>query len=187
MVDDTAALLTYTDGDNITKSVKFVGAMPIDVEVNNINKEHFFSSGNAPLNHFAPGSITAVSCIGNFRQIASNPSTELPCTYILDNALITDNRITAEYDSLYSDNSGDMDFTVSYISTENIIRAFRNGEIIYKDVRKAPITFKVDCIKDSCPDGYLKCESDNYPGYCCISCSELKSTIANITASVRNK
>lgn len=46
-----------------------------------------------------------------------------------------------------------------------------------------PGSFKVAC--EGCPEGTIKCECDSYPGYCCVSCSELKTNIAGITATVK--
>jgi hypothetical protein len=43
---------------------------------------------------------------------------------------------------------------------------------------------KVAC--DGCAPGEIKCSSDAYPGYCCISCSEIKSGIKNATEMIRS-
>ncbi|MEH2189386.1 MAG: hypothetical protein V7K64_24970 [Nostoc sp.] len=184
--EDTAALLTYIDGENITKQVNFKNVCPIDVTVSDIDKESFFFDGGRPLNHFAPGEIVSVTCTGTFRQIGNNPSTELPCTYILSTAVITGNRLQSEFDSTYSDNTGDMTFKVDYKSTENIIRVTHDGELIFKDVAVAPITFKVDCIRVRCPEGYCECKTDTYPGYCCSDCADTASQIHSMTTQLRS-
>ena len=184
-VEDTSALLTYIDGNNITKQATFKGACPIEVIVSNIDKESFFFDGSKPLNHFAPGEIMGVSCTGNFRQIGYDPTTELPCSYIIDNAVITGNRLQSEFDSFYSDNTGDMTFKIDYKSTENIIRVFSNGTLIYKDVKAAPITYKVDCIRVRCPEGYCECKSDDYPGYCCLNCADTTAKLHELTQQVK--
>jgi hypothetical protein len=183
--EDTATKVTYIDGDSITREVAFKNACPIDVTVSNIDKESFFFDGGRPLNHFAPGEITGVSCTGTFRQIGSNPSTELPCTYILETAVITGNRLQSEFDSTYSDNTGDMTFKVDYKSTENIIRVFSNDVLIFKDIRKALITFEVDCIRVRCPEGYCECKQDAYPGYCCNECADTTAKLHGLVQQVR--
>lgn len=184
--EDTSALLTYIDGENIRKEVTFKN-VPIEVTVSDIDKESFFFDGGRPLNHFAPGEITGVSCTGTFRQIGDNPSTELPCTYILSTAVITGNRLQSEFDSTYSDNTGDMTFKVDYKSTQNIIRVFSNGELIFKDVGVAPITFKVECIRVRCPEGFCECPIPVYPGYCCLDCAATAANIRAITNDLKGK
>ncbi|QKQ76344.1 hypothetical protein [Nostoc sp. TCL240-02] len=184
-LEDTSALLTYIDGEGVTEKITFKNACPIDVTVSDIDKETFRFDGGRPLNHFAPGEIVGVSCTGTFRQIGNNPATELPCTYILSTAVITGNRLQSEFDSTYSDNTGDMTFKVDYKSTQNIIRVFSNSELIYKDVRPAPITFKVQCIRVRCPEGYCECKTDTYPGYCCNDCEKTASELRGLTKQVR--
>ena len=186
-VEDTSALLEYIFSGDPKKSVRFTGGLPIDVQISNINKEKFYSTGSAPINHIAPGNITSITCTGTFRQIGNDPSTELPCTYITDRAIINGNNWTADYDSLYSDNTGDMIFTTSYISEEDIIRVYRGSELIFKDVGKAPITYKVDCIRERCPEGYCECKIDNYPGYCCLDCAATAASIRAITNDLKGK
>ena len=53
------------------------------------------------------------------------------------------------------------------------------------NVRVSICNYTISCDND-CPDGYIKCTTTSYPGYCCIPCSEVKGGIANITAMLRN-
>jgi hypothetical protein len=46
-------------------------------------------------------------------------------------------------------------------------------------------SFEVAC-DDECPEGYLKCEIAQYPGYCCIPCNEIKAGIISATAALRS-
>lgn len=59
-----------------------------------------------------------------------------------------------------------------------------NGNILYQKSGKVE-NLQVGC-DEGCPDGYIKCEASVYPGYCCISCSEIKTGIASATAMVRS-
>jgi hypothetical protein len=39
---------------------------------------------------------------------------------------------------------------------------------------------------DDCPAGTIKCCSNNYPGYCCVPCGEVKGRIDALIASFKN-
>ncbi|GAX43440.1 hypothetical protein NIES4075_44530 [Tolypothrix sp. NIES-4075] len=58
------------------------------------------------------------------------------------------------------------------------------GMKLYEETGDCPVNFKVSC-DDDCPEGTMKCEIPQYPGYCCLPC-ETKSEIAALTALVRN-
>lgn len=65
------------------------------------------------------------------------------------------------------------------------INVFDNNQNnIFNDKGDCPVTFNVTC-DDECPPGHLKLNSPNYPGYCCIPCSEVVGGIKSITAAVR--
>jgi hypothetical protein len=184
-IDDTGALLTYIDGNNMKRQAAFSGNCPIDIMVNDINKEAFSFAGDKLLNHLSPGDIINVSCTGTFRQIGNNPSSELPCTYIIENATIVGNQLRSEFDSNYSDNTGDMEFFIDYRSVDNIIRVYSSGNLIFKDIQKSPISYRVDCIKQHCPDGFCECKQDAYPGYCCVDCRDTANKIHGMTEQLR--
>ena len=183
--EDTSALLSYFDGDGNKKQVIFKSGFPLDVDINSINKERFKFDGTRKLVHFAPGDITSVSCNGTFRQISNNPATELPCTYIIDLSSVIGTKLESEFDSVYSDNSGDMEFIVSYIATDDIIRVFSGSTLIFKDVVKKPASYKLQCIREKCPEGYCECKSDSYPGFCCNNCADTAKQLRDISNSVR--
>lgn len=57
------------------------------------------------------------------------------------------------------------------------------GVIYSKVVNRCP-EVKIGC-DDGCPPGYLKCESDDYPGYCCIDCEGVARQLNNIREQLR--
>ncbi len=59
-----------------------------------------------------------------------------------------------------------------------------NG-INYKSPRGAKCEFEIAC-GDECPQGYIRCETPGYPGYCCIPCSEIKGEIIAIKNTVKS-
>lgn len=50
------------------------------------------------------------------------------------------------------------------------------GGTIYKKEADCPIKFKVRCGRE-CADGEIRCESNTYPGYCCIDCGDLSQSL----------
>lgn len=58
-----------------------------------------------------------------------------------------------------------------------------NNVLIFEVEGLAPLTFNVAC--RDCPPGQCRCESRNYPGYCCISCNELAKEVNSITQMVK--
>lgn len=60
-----------------------------------------------------------------------------------------------------------------------------DGAVIFRDTGNCPITYNVSC-GDSCPDGYIKCLKQAYPGYCCVECSPIEGRIDALIAEVRN-
>ncbi|MFB2770365.1 hypothetical protein ACE1AT_13900 [Pelatocladus sp. BLCC-F211] len=57
------------------------------------------------------------------------------------------------------------------------------GNTIFTASGKCPITYRVVCA--NCPDGYQECQTDKYPGYCCIPCKETASKINNLVPKTR--
>lgn len=64
------------------------------------------------------------------------------------------------------------------------ITVLHNNQILFTDKGNCPITFSVVC-GDGCPPGTIKCFSTNYPGYCCLPCSEIKNEIKAIASQIR--
>jgi len=71
------------------------------------------------------------------------------------------------------------------VETKNnqVIIKDRNSAVIYRQVLNNPKT-KVIC-GNNCPQGFLKCCSDNYPGYCCIPCNEIKGDFQQMRNLIR--
>jgi hypothetical protein len=44
------------------------------------------------------------------------------------------------------------------------------GNTLYRETGDCPITWKYSC-DDDCPEGYLKCDCDQFPGFKCVPCS----------------
>lgn len=65
------------------------------------------------------------------------------------------------------------------------IKVSYNGQLIHSDRGNCPIPFEVIC-GEQCPEGYLKCASTNYPGYCCLPCAPIAAEIKAITSQVRS-
>lgn len=59
----------------------------------------------------------------------------------------------------------------------------QSGNLIFSDSGEN-ITFNVIC-NDDCPPNHIKCNCPQYPGFCCIPCSEIKNGITAATAAVR--
>ncbi|WP_392533759.1 hypothetical protein [Nostoc sp. C117] len=185
-IDDNKAQVFYTDANGVKKNVLIEGQNPITVTIDSIGKKQFHSSGNALITYVAPGAITLVTCTGKFRQIGSDPSTELPCEYVLSHGSTSDNVFTSDYDSNYGDNTGDMTFTVNYVADVDFIRVRNSqGTLLFKDYGASPMTYEVKCIRQHCPEGYCECKADGYPGYCCNDCNDTASRIHALTEQVR--
>ncbi len=58
------------------------------------------------------------------------------------------------------------------------------GSVIFAVSITCGSKFDVAC-SGKCPDGYIECKCDAYPGYCCIPCSEIRGGIAAATAALR--
>lgn len=57
------------------------------------------------------------------------------------------------------------------------------GTTLFTDKGNCPVKFEVIC-GEQCPEGYLKCASTNYPGYCCLPCEPIKAEIKAIKSHV---
>lgn len=57
------------------------------------------------------------------------------------------------------------------------------GNSVFQDQGNCPCSYKIQC--GNCPDGSIECQTNSYPGYCCIEYSQIKAEIAHLTAMVR--
>lgn len=65
------------------------------------------------------------------------------------------------------------------------IEALYNIQRLFKATGKCPVAYTVSC-EGECPPDTVKCLSTNFPGYCCIPCSEIKNEIKAIASQVRS-
>lgn len=75
--------------------------------------------------------------------------------------------------------------SVKRISGICFLEVLHNSQRLFKYEGECPVTYSVVCDSD-CPPGTIKCLSTNYPGYCCIPCSEIKNEIKAIASQVRS-
>ena len=76
--------------------------------------------------------------------------------------------------------------TVAAIPEKCVLKVNNSANVNLFTIKgKCPVNFTVACI--DCPDGQCKCVSTNYPGYCCLPCSQVALEIASITAIARSK
>lgn len=82
-----------------------------------------------------------------------------------------------------------------YHSSAKIIRQYSSdwvltvidsaGRIITREYLIEP-TYTVAC-DDECPEGFCKCLTPEYPGYCCLNCASTAASIRTITNELRGK
>ena len=58
-----------------------------------------------------------------------------------------------------------------------------NNVTIFSEQNDCPCKFEVRC--DGCPEGTLKCNAPGYPGYCCLPCAPIASSIKAIKNTVQ--
>ncbi|ARV59147.1 hypothetical protein BZZ01_11295 [Nostocales cyanobacterium HT-58-2] len=72
-----------------------------------------------------------------------------------------------------------------WLGCEITITSSQSGQKLLVDSGTCPVHFHVSC-NDDCPSGYIRCETSQYPGYCCIPCNEIKSNIVAATNAIRS-
>ncbi|MGD1909564.1 MAG: hypothetical protein ACFB2X_01455 [Rivularia sp. (in: cyanobacteria)] len=58
------------------------------------------------------------------------------------------------------------------------------GKVLYEEEGDCPLTFEVTC-DDDCPSGHIKCNSNKYPGYCCVNCKDFTSKIRSLGSKLK--
>lgn len=58
-----------------------------------------------------------------------------------------------------------------------------NGNQIFREYDGECPKINIKC--NECPDGQIEIKTKQYPGYCCLSCSEIKSEIKNMASSLK--
>ncbi|MCC5619251.1 hypothetical protein LC605_30105 [Nostoc sp. CHAB 5836] len=73
----------------------------------------------------------------------------------------------------------------NYHPTEGIEVKDKTGKTIFKE-----LGIKCNCIvncEEDCSEGFCKCPSPTYPGYCCLDCASTAASIRAITNELRAK
>lgn len=65
------------------------------------------------------------------------------------------------------------------------IKVLHEGQVIFADKGKCPITYSVVC-GEECPPGTTRCLKSDYPGYCCLPCSPIAAEIKAIASQIRS-
>ena len=66
------------------------------------------------------------------------------------------------------------------------ITILNNNVKIFSDSGQCSCNYTVAC-GNECPDGYVKCHSDSYPGYCCLPCNDIEDRIDALTQLAKSK
>lgn len=59
----------------------------------------------------------------------------------------------------------------------------KDGNQIYQKLFNSNPDVKVNC--NGCPPNHIKCSCKAYPGYCCISCNEIKGGVASLVSALK--
>ncbi|WP_218964710.1 hypothetical protein [Nostoc linckia] len=68
--------------------------------------------------------------------------------------------------------------------TKRRIHVVGTGVDFYDYVAGDDGNYKVSC-GDECPEGFCKCPSPEYPGYCCLDCTATAASIHAITDDLK--
>lgn len=63
------------------------------------------------------------------------------------------------------------------------IEVLHAGNIIFRDQGDCPASISIFC--GDCPEGFLRCETFNFPGYCCAECDPLAQDIKSISETLK--
>ena len=50
---------------------------------------------------------------------------------------------------------------------------------------ECPAQYHTSC-GEACPDGYIKCLKQSYPGYCCVACEPIENALDSLIVEVKN-
>jgi hypothetical protein len=184
--DGTAIVEWQWQGD--TTSIKFeTGITPILVEVTQ------FSAGAPPNNNC--GTLYGVWSMKTSDNVTSGNNFSYN-GFEQESPIVNNRSIFANCSGrlIYSDGStqagaiqiSDLLFTPSNQSGYTIKISDTIGNQLKTDSRliDSPPRYEVACGQE-CPDGYMKCPSNQYPGYCCVKCAEIKQGIISAKEAVR--
>jgi|GEM_PF-4718511 len=166
---------------------------PVEISLQQYPSENFTHDMRSAIGeHFSKNVQDIVSTGGswspglNKEYISCPTTTTIPVHSVYPDVsaqplIISGNQVSGNFDSNYSDNLGTCSYQVSF--KPDFVVTDITGEIFRKSIDTIP-RCTVEC-EDNCPEGYLKCHSDDYPGYCCIPCEITKNRIEGLIASVK--
>lgn len=179
-LEDKTATVTWTWKNEPTK--KYISdVVPVGVTVETV-------------------STGSTSLLGTWSMITYDTITaNSPFSYrgdTQDSPVFSNRRILSAKDGreLYSDGSTyagpiqvrDIKFTPDTASGYKITISNSNGSKLLEDKKTtdSPPTYEVAC-GENCPEGYIKCETTTYPGYCCLPCKATAEKINNLASKIR--
>jgi hypothetical protein len=89
-------------------------------------------------------------------------------------------------ENYYGDNAGVCRYRVVLKSDTSTLKVVDNTGSVKNLIVKSCGDYQVSCDED-CPEGFCKCPSPNYPGYCCLDCASTVSDIRVIARELRSK
>lgn len=63
------------------------------------------------------------------------------------------------------------------------IQVLYNNLVIFQDQGNCPLEVEIIC--GDCEQGYIRCETHKYPGYCCLPCKSTAAKINNLANRIR--
>lgn len=183
------ATVAYTSKAGISTKF-FTNNVPIDVDCNDESRTGQFIftlkdygyAGNCQ----SSGILYTDDIIGDSYQVFSttNPGPYVNCPWYEVNFFIGENKINSFLKSFrYSiTQSPNPSYSVGgkFLKIKDA-----SGRVIFKaEVKNC--SQQITC-GDECPEGFCKCSSPGYPGYCCLDCAATAANIRTITNDLRLK
>src|SRR6476646_8334271 len=159
----TEAKVTYRFDGQPAKVLNFKNCCPIEVNTGFAGYQNY-NSGGFQLTFYSPnnwrivqytvrgysitnGVIMMVGCDGTTQNTGIDPN-----TLVIDSSVKCNNTVTAK----------------------QFIEVKYQGNRLFYDEQEGNISYTVGC-GGECPEGFMRCECDTYPGYSCIPCNSLQS------------
>lgn len=64
-----------------------------------------------------------------------------------------------------------------------IIVKDKQGIVVFDKTGNCPLNYTVTCDED-CPEGHCKCDTIEYPGYCCLPCSQVAKKLLVVARNI---
>lgn len=164
-----------------------IGSAPVDVNLTTQNQQDFVDRTyqmTSPIDETFDKPVTLVEILNTEPWIGQqDPIGYAPCPILR----IDGNRAYSYFEArpeYYSDNSGSCSYRIFFSSNFNLKIIDKDNNTIFNQSYNVQPKYTVAC-DDECPIGTTKCFSTNYPGYCCLPCSEIAGEIKAIANQVR--